>query len=52
MSGRILIVEDEPKLADLQRDYLEQAGDVFVENLQRCLEGREMLNVVEWSRGY
>jgi D-2-hydroxyacid dehydrogenase (NADP+) len=26
--------------------------DIFCENLQRLLEGRELLNVVDWSRGY
>ena len=41
-----------PHIAGNMPDYLDQAGDVFVENMQRFLEGREMLNVVEWSRGY
>ncbi|MGB3096797.1 MAG: response regulator [Candidatus Deferrimicrobiaceae bacterium] len=43
MRGKILVVEDEPKLADLLRDYLEQAGYE-----PHCLEdGRE---VVPWIR--
>lgn len=43
MRGKILVVEDEPKLADLLRDYLEQAGYV-----PHCLgDGRE---VVPWIR--
>jgi phosphoglycerate dehydrogenase-like enzyme len=41
-----------PHIAGNMPDYLDQAGDVFVENMQRFLEGREMLNVVEWARGY
>jgi phosphoglycerate dehydrogenase-like enzyme len=41
-----------PHIAGIMPDYLDHAGDVFIENLQRFLEGREMLNVVEWSRGY
>ncbi len=43
MQEKILVVEDEPKLADLLRDYLEQAGYV-----PHCLEnGRE---AVPWVR--
>ncbi len=43
MRGRILVVEDEPKLAELLRDYLEQAGYE-----PHCLgDGRE---VVPWIR--
>ncbi|MGB6409760.1 MAG: response regulator [Candidatus Deferrimicrobiaceae bacterium] len=43
MRGKILVVEDEPKLADLLRDYLEQAGYE-----PHCLgDGRE---VVPWIR--
>jgi len=43
MRGKILVVEDEPKLANLLRDYLEQAGYV-----PHCLgNGRE---VVPWVR--
>ncbi|MGA7104736.1 MAG: response regulator [Candidatus Deferrimicrobiaceae bacterium] len=43
MRGKILVVEDEPKLANLLRDYLEQAGYV-----SHCLgNGRE---VVPWVR--
>lgn len=43
MRGKILVVEDEPKLADLLRDYLEQAGYE-----PHCLgDGRE---VVPWTR--
>jgi len=43
MRGKILVVEDEPKLADLLRDYLERAGYV-----PHCLgDGRE---VVPWIR--
>jgi len=41
MNGTILIVEDEPKLAALQRDYLEQAGF-----LVQCLDNG--LDVVPW----
>ncbi|MGW8284586.1 MAG: response regulator [Candidatus Deferrimicrobiaceae bacterium] len=43
MRGKILVVEDEPKLANLLRDYLEQAGYE-----PHCLgDGRE---VVPWVR--
>ena len=43
MRGKILVVEDEPKLANLLRDYLEQAGYA-----PHCLgNGRE---VVPWVR--
>ncbi|MGA6993366.1 MAG: response regulator, partial [Candidatus Deferrimicrobiaceae bacterium] len=43
MPKKILVVEDEPKLADLLRDYLEQAGYV-----PHCLgNGRE---AVPWVR--
>lgn len=43
MRGKILVVEDEPKLASLLRDYLEQAGYE-----PHCLgDGRE---VVPWVR--
>jgi two-component system, OmpR family, response regulator BaeR len=43
MRGKILVVEDEPKLANLLRDYLEQAGYD-----PHCLgDGRE---VVPWVR--
>jgi two-component system, OmpR family, response regulator BaeR len=43
MHGKILVVEDEPKLANLLRDYLEQAGYGT-----HCLgDGRE---VVPWVR--
>lgn len=43
MRGKILVVEDEPKLANLLRDYLEQAGYE-----PHCLgDGRE---VVPWIR--
>ena len=44
MNRKILVVEDEPKLANLLRDYLEQAGYD-----PHCLgDGRE---VVPWVRG-
>jgi len=43
MSDRILIVEDEPKLAGLQRDYLEQAG-------YSCHLLDNGLEVVDWLK--
>lgn len=43
MSDRILIVEDEPKLAELQRDYLEQAG-------YSCHLLDNGLDVVDWLK--
>jgi len=43
MSDRILIVEDEPKLAELQRDYLEQAG-------YSCHLLDNGLEVVDWLK--
>jgi len=32
--------------------YMDRAIDVFVENLRRYLAHQELLNVVDWERGY
>lgn len=41
-----------PHIAGSMPRYLEKATDVFVENLERYLAHRELLNVVAWERGY
>ena len=41
-----------PHIAGIMPDYQARATDVFVENLQRYLAHRDMINVVDWERGY
>lgn len=41
-----------PHVAGMMPDYLDRAVDVFAENLQRYLASQELLNVVDWERGY
>jgi phosphoglycerate dehydrogenase-like enzyme len=41
-----------PHLAGLFRDYPERVLDLFCENLERFLEGKDLINVLETGRGY
>lgn len=41
-----------PHMAGVQPDYMGHASDVFIENLQRYLSNRQLLNVVDMERGY
>ncbi|MCA9907406.1 MAG: D-2-hydroxyacid dehydrogenase [Anaerolineae bacterium] len=41
-----------PHIAGNSVDYHEKAADLFIENLERYLENRPLLNVVDRERGY
>ncbi|GAB4568707.1 MAG: D-2-hydroxyacid dehydrogenase [Anaerolineae bacterium] len=41
-----------PHIAGLMPDYIHRATEVFEENLRRYLSERDLLNVVDWERGY
>jgi len=41
-----------PHVAGMMPGYMDRAMDVFVENLRRYLAHQELLNVVDWERGY
>jgi D-2-hydroxyacid dehydrogenase (NADP+) len=41
-----------PHVAGIRQDYAVLAIDLFCENLRRYLDGRDMLNVVDKTRGY
>jgi phosphoglycerate dehydrogenase-like enzyme len=41
-----------PHLAGLSRDYPAKVLDLFCENLERFIEGKDLINVLEKGRGY
>jgi phosphoglycerate dehydrogenase-like enzyme len=41
-----------PHIAGVMPDYLVRAADIFAENLEHYLNRRELLNIVDWERGY
>lgn len=41
-----------PHVAGMMPGYMDRAVDVFVENLRRYLARQQLLNVVDWERGY
>ncbi|MBE0690859.1 MAG: hypothetical protein IH587_12140 [Anaerolineae bacterium] len=41
-----------PHIAGNSADYHQKTAIVFIENLQRYLENRPLLNVVDRERGY
>jgi len=41
-----------PHLAGLSRDYPPKVLDLFCENLERFIEGKDLINVLEKGRGY
>jgi len=41
-----------PHIAGVSREYNSRAVDLFVENLERYLNGNPLLNRIDWQRGY
>lgn len=41
-----------PHIAGFSREYNSRAVDLFVENLQRYLDGKQLLNLIDLQRGY
>ncbi len=41
-----------PHIAGSMPNYYSKAADVFVQNLERFLANRELINTVDWERGY
>jgi phosphoglycerate dehydrogenase-like enzyme len=41
-----------PHIAGVMPDYMAHAAEVFLANMARFLEGEDLLNVVNWARGY
>ncbi len=41
-----------PHVAGSSPYYWDRAVDIFVENLKRFFQGEELINVVDWDRGY
>jgi phosphoglycerate dehydrogenase-like enzyme len=41
-----------PHIAGVLPNQVDRAADVFEENLRRYLAGQDLLNVVDWERGY
>lgn len=41
-----------PHVSGMLPDYVNRATEVFESNLRRYLSNRELLNVVDWDRGY
>lgn len=41
-----------PHISGMLPDYVNRASEVFESNLRRYLSNRDLLNVVDWERGY
>ncbi len=41
-----------PHIAGFSREYNRRAVDLFVENLERFINGKQLLNLIDLERGY
>ena len=41
-----------PHIAGIMPDYMDKSVDLFADNLERYLAHRDLINLVDWTRGY